>query len=283
MGTPCVIGIATSSKTRYNYHYITVHYDGYVEYAGVILLVFYNTEEKVRNLIRLGNLSSLGPTIGTKFDFDDNSEYYKRARVQCVSYNRDRGNNLIIGTTSSLKKFQDEEFVYIWKDGQWWYYRYGGHRKLLSEVITQDQLNSKCAYMKCRLPEYRDSPLYSVLKEQIRIFENYRINRPNESDSDESYYVFKYSPDTQQFSISELDVYENETLDAVQFIPFMNEFSMYANTNDPAKWAIFNIQVYNILNSDIDALQRSVGVAKYRLQSFNSAVENLNKEKNNGN
>lgn len=281
MGTPCVIGIATSPTA--NYHYITVHYDGYLEDAGVLLLMFYNTEEKVRNLISLGHLSALGPTIGTKFDFDDNSEYYKRARVQCIAYHRDRGNNLLVSTTSSLKKFQDEEFTYIWKDGQWWYYRYGGHRKLLSEVITQDQLNHTCAYMKLRLPEYKDSPLYSVLEEQIRILNNYRINQPNESDSDKSYYVFEYSPDTQQFSISELDVYENEMLDVVQFIPFMNKFSMYANTNDPAKWAIFNTQVYHILNSDIDALQRSVGIAKCRLQSFNSAVENLNKEKNNGN
>ena len=281
MGTPCVIGIATSPTA--NYQYITVHYDGYIEDAGVLLLVFYNTEERVRNLISLGHLSALGPTIGTKFDFDDNSEYYKRARVQCIAYHRDRGNNLLVGTTSSLKKFQHEEFTYIWRDGQWWYYRYGGHRKLLSEVITQDQLNRTCAYMKLRLPEYKDSPLYSVLEEQIRIFNNYRINRLNESDSDKSYYIFKYSPDTQRFSISELDVYENEMLDVVQFIPFMNEFSMYASTNDPAKWTIFNTQVYHILNSDIDALQRSVGIAKCRLQSFNSAVENLSKEKNNGN
>ena len=282
MGTPCVIGLATSPTAIYNYHYITVHYDGYVEDAGVLLLVFYNTEEKIRDLIyRLGNLSALGPTIGTEFNFDDNSEYYKRSNVQCVSYYRDRGDNLVVGTSNSLKELLYEKYVYIWKEGQWWYYHDGGRRKPLSEVVTLDQLNKKRAYMKLRLPEYKDSPLYSVLEEQIRIFDNYIINQSNESE--QSYYVFKYSPDTQQFSISELDVYENESLDIVEFIPYLNEFSMYANTNDPAKWTIFNTQVYHILNSDIDALQRSVGVARCRLQSFNSAVENLRKETTNGN
>lgn len=179
MGTPCVIGRATSPTAIYNYHYITVHYDGYLEDAGVLLLVFYNTEDKILELIRLGKLSVLGPTIGTEFDFDDVSEYYRRARVQCISYHRDRGENLVVEAAANLKEFKDEEFVYIWKNGRWWYYRYGAHRKLLSNMITLDHLRRQCAYMKLRLPDYKDTPMYSILEDRIQVIENFIKERSN--------------------------------------------------------------------------------------------------------
>lgn len=43
---------------------IYCHWDGYLEWNGAILQKYYNTADRVENLLALGNLSSLGPEIG---------------------------------------------------------------------------------------------------------------------------------------------------------------------------------------------------------------------------
>lgn len=65
---------------------IYTHWDSYPSHNGKILKEHYTTEEKVRQLMRLGNLSVLGKEIGQKQDFD-------RGGVQgwCLAYGRDRG------------------------------------------------------------------------------------------------------------------------------------------------------------------------------------------------
>jgi hypothetical protein len=42
---------------------IYCHSDGYIEYNGMMLQLFYNTKEKVEELLKEGDLSSLAPTI----------------------------------------------------------------------------------------------------------------------------------------------------------------------------------------------------------------------------
>ena len=54
------IDIDESGKSIYN------HWDGYPDFVGVRLLNFYNTEEKVKELIEMGNVSILGECIGSK-------------------------------------------------------------------------------------------------------------------------------------------------------------------------------------------------------------------------
>jgi hypothetical protein len=66
---------------------IYCHSDGYFRHNGRILQNHYTDEAKVRELIALGNLSSLGEDIGVKVDFED----YKSHKGQCVAYVRDRG------------------------------------------------------------------------------------------------------------------------------------------------------------------------------------------------
>lgn len=61
------------------------HSDGYVGHHKPILLGHYATEELARQLVELGSLSTLGPSIGQKCDFEN------RPRGQCVAYGRDRG------------------------------------------------------------------------------------------------------------------------------------------------------------------------------------------------
>ena len=42
---------------------IYCHWDGYLAHKGLLLYLYYNTEEKVRELIKNGDLSCLGEKI----------------------------------------------------------------------------------------------------------------------------------------------------------------------------------------------------------------------------
>jgi len=70
---------------------IYLHWDGYPSDAGAILFKHYDTEEKVRELISLGNISTLGECIGEQhyaglcYEADDERVTWTRA------YGRDRG------------------------------------------------------------------------------------------------------------------------------------------------------------------------------------------------
>lgn len=58
MATRSTIGIKRSDRTVVK---IYCHWDGYLEHNGAILQKYYNTADKVEELLKLGNLSCLGP------------------------------------------------------------------------------------------------------------------------------------------------------------------------------------------------------------------------------
>ena len=66
---------------------IYVHFDGCPSHNGRILLNHWNTEDKVRDLLKLGDLSILGEVIGEKHNFDAHDFDSK----WCRAYGRDRG------------------------------------------------------------------------------------------------------------------------------------------------------------------------------------------------
>jgi hypothetical protein len=78
---------------------IYVHSDGYPSGVGKTLREHYNTEDAVRTLLSLGDLSVLGTVIGEKHDFDWGGEYgfdWDKRRADprykmCLAYGRDRG------------------------------------------------------------------------------------------------------------------------------------------------------------------------------------------------
>lgn len=116
---------------------IYCHSDGYYEHNGVLLQQYYNSQERAEALVSLGDISSLAPSIGVKHDFDfygafydkyrnnmkemRNDPEYQRLRSMCNVYGRDRGEkdvDAVVG--ASLEDvFADEEFMYVWKDGEW--------------------------------------------------------------------------------------------------------------------------------------------------------------------
>jgi len=81
MSTRSIIAMKTGENTCLA---IRCHFNGYPEYNGVILLAAYDTEEKVRALLALGDLCRLGPELGEKHSRDENSH-----REWCFAYGRD--------------------------------------------------------------------------------------------------------------------------------------------------------------------------------------------------
>ena len=74
------------------------HWDGYLEHHGVILQAFYPDSVTVNKLISMGDVSSLGASVGEKVDFGrrwSDEEYVvcgnTPASPQCIFYGRDRG------------------------------------------------------------------------------------------------------------------------------------------------------------------------------------------------
>lgn len=114
MGTRSRIGIENEDGTITS---IYCHWDGYLSHVGRILHTSYTTEEKIRELMALGDLSSLGKEIGHKQSFDQPTD-----TDWCLAYGRDRGET---GTEAGLSTNREsylklsEEYTYLWKDGEW--------------------------------------------------------------------------------------------------------------------------------------------------------------------
>jgi len=100
------------------------HWDGYLAHNGQMLQEHYSNPFILRDLIDLGDISSLRPTVGTKHAFSrlevpmDGEAYDKLYGDMITFYGRDRGEDGV-----SAKKFKDfadykanhqyEEYEYI--------------------------------------------------------------------------------------------------------------------------------------------------------------------------
>jgi hypothetical protein len=82
MSTRSTIAIQNKDNTVTG---IYCHSDGYVSSVGRTLFENYITEDSVRELIALGNLSILSTEIGSKHNFDSVAD-----RSWCKAYGRDR-------------------------------------------------------------------------------------------------------------------------------------------------------------------------------------------------
>ncbi len=115
------------------------HWDGYLDNNGVLLQGHYSDPFKLRDLIDLGDISSLGPNIGDQHEFDcpahikygtPEYEAWSDAKREVTTfYGRDRGE-----TGCEARKFanvadyeanaQQEEYDYILRTDGAWYVRY---------------------------------------------------------------------------------------------------------------------------------------------------------------
>jgi len=113
MGTRSRIGVMHGDKLKSVY----CHWDGYLSNNGKILQNHYDSA-KANHLVSLGDLSSLGTTIGEKHDFDVRTDC-------CTFYGRDREETGVDFTVDQsydefLSKDYDYEYYYIMKDGVWY-------------------------------------------------------------------------------------------------------------------------------------------------------------------
>lgn len=125
------------------------HWDGYLDHNGKILFENYQDPAKVQRLIELGDISSLGPDIGEKHEFDcphkwgteEYNQWMDDKRKVTTFYGRDRGED---GTEARrYDSFADyrnngsfEEYNYILRaDGKWYVEFYGDYDGLLEQAF----------------------------------------------------------------------------------------------------------------------------------------------------
>ena len=149
MGTRSTIALEYADGTV---EQVYCHWDGYLEHNGVLLSKHYSNPFILRDLIDLGDISSLKPTIGTKHAFSqfevpmDGEAYDKLYGDMTTFYGRDRGEDGV-----SAKKFasyedyllnhQYEEYEYILRNDNgvavWFVSDHGSDYMLLAEALSK--------------------------------------------------------------------------------------------------------------------------------------------------
>jgi hypothetical protein len=148
MGTRSTIALEFADGTV---EQVYCHWDGYLEHNGKILQEHYSDPFILRDLIDLGGLSSLRPTIGTKHAFsqfdlpkEEVEAFINRTANMCTFYARDRGEKLV---AHKFVDFQDylahhsyEEYEYILrKDGNWYVQCHDDPYVTLKSAIADEQ------------------------------------------------------------------------------------------------------------------------------------------------
>jgi hypothetical protein len=121
MGTRSTIALEFADGTV---EQVYCHWDGYLEHNGAILRDHYSDPFKLRDLIDLGDLSSLRPNVGEKHAFsqfevpDDQVEAFKAlTEDMCTFYGRDRGEDCPARKYKNVTEYfvegQQEEYDYI--------------------------------------------------------------------------------------------------------------------------------------------------------------------------
>ena len=135
MSTRSNIGILRGEGGKVELIYC--HWDGYPEHNGKILIEHYNKLSKLEKLMKLGDLSILGPELGTKHNFET-KDY-----SVCTAYGRDRGDRECnCRYFDSIHELNNnvEEYCYLYDvDNQEWILSDdGGHTfSKLADVLAE--------------------------------------------------------------------------------------------------------------------------------------------------
>ena len=152
MGTRSTIALEYADGTV---EQVYCHWDGYLAHNGQILLKHYSNPFILRDLIDLGDISSLKPTIGTKHAFshfelraEEVAEYKVLTENMTTFYGRDRGETGV--DKKSFVDFQDylahhqyEEYDYILRNvngkATWFVSDHDGAYVELEQAIMDEQ------------------------------------------------------------------------------------------------------------------------------------------------
>lgn len=112
MSTRARIGIAEGKNVRSIY----LHFDG--NHAGDILAKHYNTVDRIKKLLALGDISSLGSKIGKKHGF------HQRPADTVTAYHRDRGDEMAPALVEAAGAYGTDrgiDYHYLFRGGKWVY------------------------------------------------------------------------------------------------------------------------------------------------------------------
>ena len=171
------------------YDKIYCHSDGYLEYNGRILDMFYKNEQKINNLIDLGDISVLGFRVNPDPSIRHSFDYNERQEGVTVAYGRDRNEENVDKKTYQneqeyLDSFKDTwcEFVYLYdEDKKEWLYSEIPYteEKELNFVSLHDTLKEK------NLIDSVEEKLDSLIRKQVDFAYDY--DTYNFKDAYESY------------------------------------------------------------------------------------------------
>ena len=123
MSTRSAIGILNDDGTVTS---VYCHWDGYPSHNGAVLKMYYNTEDKVRELISLGSISYLDKLL-----WSEGHSFEKPNPDTTIAYHRDRGEELCIDTYANEAEYVEKTaddysaaYMYLFKDGKWYYAAY---------------------------------------------------------------------------------------------------------------------------------------------------------------
>ena len=128
MGTRSYIIQQTRDEKETRYHGIYCHWDGYIEHNGKILFEHYSDPEKLKQLIALGDISSLHPSLEKNPDLPETPFTF--------AYHRDRGEEwegVKPSNSFSLRSLMGDasssgcEYLYL-HDGESWQFAARGRQ-----------------------------------------------------------------------------------------------------------------------------------------------------------
>lgn len=136
MSTRSLIGLKENGKFRYIY----CHFDGYPEGVGKTLKAYYQDIHKIKQLLKLGDLSILGKDIGEKQDFNDKST---KNDDWCLAYGRDRQEAQKDVKAKFTRKhplilFKNNSwiaYIYVFENGSWSYYHSSDLKRELLKAV----------------------------------------------------------------------------------------------------------------------------------------------------
>ena len=146
MGTRSTIALEFADGTV---EQVYCHWDGYLSNNGKILQEHYSNPFILRDLIDLGDISSLKSTIGTKHAFSqfevpmDGEAYDKLYGDMTTFYGRDRGETGVdskkfVDFQDYLVRHQYEEYEYLLrKDGNWYVKQHDNEYELLAPALVK--------------------------------------------------------------------------------------------------------------------------------------------------
>lgn len=134
MSTHCRIGIVHENGSVTS---IACQFDGYPSWVGKTPLGHYTDKEKILNLLKLGDLRTLGKNLDGE-SLDD--------EPRTVAYHRDYGEDLDIRENPDLENFmmdENEEWNYLYDCGEWYYLDNRGEYDENGEMIVEPSMSLK--------------------------------------------------------------------------------------------------------------------------------------------